>query len=261
MPDVPCLPELPEEVVPSVYCLRGITMANVFDIPLVTNDLSVDRLLGAGLPVLLVFSSGTPAADLQRELERIARERAGRLLVARAAMRDAPEAARRFAVAGLPAVVAVRDGTTVSAGEGVSAGEVDAHARFLLGEGPRPAARGAAATAGAAADAPGQPVHVTDATFDRVVMRAPVPVLVDFWASWCGPCRMTNPMLERLAREQAGKLVVAKVDIDENPGLAGRWQVQAVPTLMIVRGGEVVERWSGALPEAALRGKVAAVTG
>jgi thioredoxin 1 len=236
-------------------------MANVFDTPLVTNDHSVDRLLRAGLPVLLVFSSGAFATDLQREVERIARERAGRLLVARAGIGDAPEAARRFGVADLPAVVDVRDGSPVGTAEGVSAGEIEAHARFLLGEGPKPAARETSRAAGTATDAPAQPVHVTDATFDRIVMRSTLPVLVDFWAPWCGPCRMTNPMLERLSREYAGKLVVAKVDVDENPGLSGRWQVQAVPTLMIVRNGAVVDRWSGALPEPALRSKVAAVTG
>lgn len=236
-------------------------MANVFDSPLVTNDQSVDRLLRAGLPVLLVFSSGAPAVDLQREMERIARERAGRLLVARAGIGDAPEAARRFGVAGLPAVVDVRDGSPVGSAQGVSAGEIEAHARFLLGEGPQPAVRETPRAAGAAADAPAQPVHVTDATFGRVVLQSAIPVLVDFWAPWCGPCRMTNPMLERLAREKAGRLVVAKVDVDENPALAGRYQVQAVPTLMLVRNGEVVDRWSGALPEPALRNKVAAVTG
>jgi thioredoxin 1 len=236
-------------------------MANVFDTPLFTNDQSVDRLLRAGLPVLLVFSSGVPPADLRRELERIARERAGRLLVAQAGTGDAPEAAHRFGVTSLPAVVDIRDGSPVATADAVSAGDIEAHARFLLGEGPKPAARETPVSAARSSDAPSQPVHVTDATFDRIVLRSATPVLVDFWAPWCGPCRMTNPMLERLAREKAGRLVVAKVDIDENPGLAGRYQVQAVPTLMLVRNGAVVDRWSGALPEPALRSKVEAVAG
>lgn len=238
-------------------------MANVFDTPLFTNDQSIDRVLRAGLPVLLVFSSsGAPPTDLRRELERIARARAGRLLVARAGIGDAPEAARRFGVTGLPAVVDVRDGSPVATAEDVSAGDLEAHARFLLGEGPKPGLRGTrGTTAEGASGSPSQPVPVTDATFDRIVLRSPTPVLVDFWAPWCGPCRMTNPMLERLAREKAGRLVVAKVDVDENPGLAARYQVQAVPTLMLVSKGEIVERWSGALPEPALRSRVAAVAG
>jgi thioredoxin-like negative regulator of GroEL len=69
---------------------------------------------------------------------------------------------------------------------------------------------------------------------------------------------MTNPMVERLAREQAGKLLVAKVNVDENPGIAGRYEIQSIPTMMIVKSGAVVDRWMGAMPEAALRTRIAA---
>ncbi len=242
-------------------------MTQVFDAPLFTSDHGMDRLLSAGLPVLLIFTSGGAAADLRKELERIARERAGKLLVALADLRDAGAAARRFGVAGMPAVVDVRGGKSVGSAEQVGAGELEAHARYLLGEGPKPvrhteAAAGAAAAAAGAGKASGgaaQPIPVTDDSFERVVMQSDRPVVVDFWAPWCGPCRITNPMVERLAREHAGRIVVAKVNVDENPKISERYGIQSIPTMMVVRGGTVVDRWAGALPEAALKNRLAPV--
>ncbi|HSR21508.1 MAG TPA: thioredoxin [Anaerolineales bacterium] len=98
-----------------------------------------------------------------------------------------------------------------------------------------------------------EPIHVTDATFEKNVLQSPLPVLVDFWAPWCAPCRMVAPTLEKLARENAGKLVVAKVDTDENPEWAGKYGVQGIPTMLFVSGGKVVHRHVGALPEKMLR--------
>jgi thioredoxin 1 len=100
---------------------------------------------------------------------------------------------------------------------------------------------------------------VTDASFEREVLRSPQPVLVDFWASWCGPCRMTEPLIERIARDLAGRLRVAKVNVDENPNLSMRYGVQSIPTMMLVKDGQVVDRWVGALPETNLRMRIAAL--
>jgi len=102
---------------------------------------------------------------------------------------------------------------------------------------------------------------VTEATWEQAVLRSPVPVLVDFWAPWCGPCRMVSPMVERLAAEQNGRLRVAKVNVDENPGLQMRFGVQSIPTLMVVKGGQVVDRWAGALPEGAMRQRLKRAVG
>ena len=98
-----------------------------------------------------------------------------------------------------------------------------------------------------------EPIHVTDATFEASVLKSPLPVVVDFWAPWCAPCRMVAPTLEKIARENAGKLVVAKVDTDENPEWAGKFGVQGIPTMLFVSGGKVVHRQVGALPENMLR--------
>ncbi|HEY3476014.1 MAG TPA: thioredoxin [Anaerolineales bacterium] len=83
------------------------------------------------------------------------------------------------------------------------------------------------------------------------------PVLVDFWAPWCAPCRMVAPALEALARDQGKALKVVKVNVDENPGLAGRYHAMSIPTMIIVKGGREVDRWVGALPEQAIRSRVA----
>jgi thioredoxin 1 len=98
-----------------------------------------------------------------------------------------------------------------------------------------------------------EPVHVTDAAFDQSVLKSELPVIVDFWAPWCGPCRMVAPILDKLAKEFAGKLVVAKVNTDENPDWAGRFGVQGIPTMLFIADGKVVHRQVGALPEGMLR--------
>ena len=98
-----------------------------------------------------------------------------------------------------------------------------------------------------------QPVHVTDAEFDKVVLKSDLPVIVDFWAPWCGPCRMVAPTLEKLAKEQAGKVLIAKVNTDENPQWAMKYGVRGIPTMLFVSGGKVVHQQVGALPEPMLR--------
>ena len=92
-----------------------------------------------------------------------------------------------------------------------------------------------------------------DDDFAEVAEQAPVPVLVDLWATWCGPCRMVSPALERIATERAGELKLVKVDVDTAPRLSQRFEVRAVPTLMVWRGGELLARQPGAAPEPALR--------
>ncbi len=89
-------------------------------------------------------------------------------------------------------------------------------------------------------------------------MRSPLPVVVDFWAPWCGPCRMVAPTLDKLAGEWNGKVKIAKVNVDENPRVAGQYGVQSIPTMMVVINGKIVERWAGALPEPALRSRLSA---
>ena len=97
-----------------------------------------------------------------------------------------------------------------------------------------------------------QPVTVTDATFETEVERSPLPVLLDMWAPWCGPCRMVGPVVEELAKEMAGRVRVAKLNVDENPATAARYHVQSIPTLLVLKNGREIERIVGAQPKAAI---------
>jgi thioredoxin 1 len=98
-----------------------------------------------------------------------------------------------------------------------------------------------------------EPIHVTDAAFEKTVLQSSLPVIVDFWAPWCGPCRMVAPILEKIAKEYAGKLIVGKVNTDENPEWAMRYGVQGIPTMLFVANGKIVHRQVGAVPEGMLR--------
>ena len=96
------------------------------------------------------------------------------------------------------------------------------------------------------------PTVVTDETFNQEVLKSDTPTLVDFWAVWCGPCRMVAPILERLASRHAGALKVVKVNVDHSPAAAQRFGAQSIPTLVLMQDGEIVERIVGAQPEPVL---------
>ncbi len=231
-----------------------------FDTPLTTNDQSFDRVLNTGLPVALLVWDGTPLdSSLDETLRQVAKEDAGRVLVARLNSRENPQTAGRFHVSGAPVVITLRDGQEVTRASGVTSGTLREHVAHLLGRGPRPAsdpAQTARPAAHAHTKAPSHPVAVSDATFQREVVASDLPVLVDLWAPWCGPCRMIAPIVESIAHDYAGRLKVAKLNVDENPGTASAYQVQGIPTLLIFRGGRIVDRIVGAAPERLLRGKV-----
>lgn len=104
-------------------------------------------------------------------------------------------------------------------------------------------------------------IDVNEANFDAEVIKSAQPVLVDFWAQWCGPCKMLAPVLDEIANEQTGRVKVAKVNLDENPGLAERFRVQAIPTLLYFSGGEVKEMTVGVASKKAILGKLAGLPG
>lgn len=106
----------------------------------------------------------------------------------------------------------------------------------------------------------GKPLTVTDATFAAEVEHSPLPVLLDLWAPWCGPCLMLAPVLEQLAAELAGRVRVAKLNIDENPLTAGRFNVRSIPTLLVFKGGQEVDRIVGVQPKTEILRRLQRVT-
>ena len=98
-----------------------------------------------------------------------------------------------------------------------------------------------------------KPLAVSEETFEREVIKADLPVLVDFWAEWCGPCRMVAPIVEELAGEYEGRVKVAKVDVDDNQRLAMRYSIMSIPTLGVFKGGELIERIVGYMPKQELK--------
>jgi thioredoxin 1 len=99
----------------------------------------------------------------------------------------------------------------------------------------------------------GEPLHITDESFEKIVMQSELPVIVDFWAPWCNPCKMIAPTLDKLAKELDGKIVIAKVNTDDHAQWMQKFGIQGIPTLLFVSNGKVVHRQVGALPEKMLR--------
>jgi thioredoxin 2 len=106
-----------------------------------------------------------------------------------------------------------------------------------------------------------RPVTVTDATFSAEVERSPVPVLVDAWAAWCGPCKMIAPVIDELAAEMAGRVRVAKLNVDENPMTAARFDLRSIPTLLLFKGGREADRIVGVQPKSEILRRLERVLG
>jgi thioredoxin 1 len=102
-------------------------------------------------------------------------------------------------------------------------------------------------------------VEITDSNFSDVVMSSDKPVVVDFWAAWCGPCRMVGPLIEEMHGEYSGKAVIGKVDVDQNPGVSAQFGVRSIPTILFIKNGQVVDKVVGAVPKGTLTQKLDAI--
>jgi thioredoxin 1 len=101
-------------------------------------------------------------------------------------------------------------------------------------------------------------LEITDANFEEVVMKSDKPVLVDFWAEWCGPCRMVGPVVEEISKDYDGRAVVGKVDVDNNPQISAKFGIRNIPTILFIKNGQVVDKQVGAVPKSVLAGKLEA---
>jgi len=249
-----------------------------------TNNQSIDRVLKSGVPVLLVFwqPNSPQSAELDPILNQLAERNAGRALIAKVDAEAEPEVVKRFSIRLLPSVVAInKQGNTETTLPGrVSDQAIQDWLAYLVNGGGKPAQ----ATGSGIPSATGQPLPangtshqhadqsatardknaapqtISDANFDQVI-KSKIPVLVDFWAEWCGPCRMVAPSVEQLAQEFAGRAVVGKLNVDHNPNTARRYNIMSIPALYIFKDGQVIDRIVGAQPLSVLRQRLSQAVG
>ena len=99
-------------------------------------------------------------------------------------------------------------------------------------------------------------IELNDANFDEIVLKSQKPVMVDFWAEWCGPCRLVSPIVNEIAQEYKEKAVIGKVDVDNNPGVSAKYGIRSIPTILFFKDGEIVNKQVGAVPKSNLAGKL-----
>jgi thioredoxin 1 len=220
--------------------------------PTLVTSTQLDDVLNSKLPVLLLVWNGeTLRAEIKTELENAVREHEGRIRVVKADASKSTEFAKRFELGKHPLLIGLHNGEILARRPRPWKTDVQGMVEMLLTHAP-------------AADpkkkeklpAENKPVAVTDKTFQKEVLESPLPVLVDFWAEWCGPCKQVAPILEKLSTEFAGKIRIAKVDVDANPGLTQAFRIMSIPTLMFVKNGKIVGQQAGALPEHILRNAI-----
>jgi thioredoxin 1 len=226
----------------------------ILDTPITTDDNNLKNVLGQNIPVALYLYDSQKGVDkpLDDTLKKAAKKQAGELLVVKVDVASNPNTRRDYGELDVPALVtstkAMLGRKVKSQVSRVRPADVRAHIDYLLERGPEPVAQSAQSSNGASSPnkkATSGPMHVTDGNFNQVVLKSKQPVLVDFWAPWCAPCRAIAPVIEEMAQTYAGRVRVVKVNTDENPGISRRFQIQAIPTLMMFKNGQPVERRSG----------------
>lgn len=219
----------------------------VFDSPITTDDQHLQRVIGQQLPTLLILHRGDIDKPLQDALRKEAKRHAGDLLVVRVDIAHNPDTLLRYGSPNVPALVTfTADGTVKSDAESVRPKDVRDHLKHLLHDTPLPKVKSPSSN-------PKHPITVTDQTFRDEVLKNKTPVLVDFWATWCGPCLQIAPHIERMARDYGDKVKIAKLDVDQNRVIAERYGIRSIPTMIMFESGQIAERITGANPNALKR--------
>ena len=234
---------------------------------IILTDAQLDSVLNGSKPVLILVTSGEGLrGDFKVAFDKTAKEQDD-VLFAKIDPRANPRAAELFGAGEKPVLVAWYCGQEIvrrprpwgtdlplalellQKTVGDAAPAIDEAEDFV----PEDEKETVVSDSGQVKTVYNKPVAVTDATFEAEVLNSDLPVLIDFWAAWCGPCRMVAPILDKLAGEFAGKIKIAKVDVDANPGLSQAFRIQSIPNLMIVKNRTMIFNQPGALPEAAMR--------
>jgi thioredoxin len=223
--------------------------------PLILTDENLDSVLMGDKPVMILISGEGIRGDITTAFKKAAGE-PSKFIFAQLDPKANPQAAERFGASGKPLLIGWYCGDTVVrrsrpwgsdmplALEQMQNKVAEMNPTALEAEPVEEPTKAVVDT---------RPVIVTDQTFQKEVIDYHLPVVVDFWAEWCGPCRMVAPILDKLAKEFAGKIRIAKVDVDQNPGLSQTFRIQSIPTLMMVKNRTIVFSQPGALPEPTLR--------
>lgn len=213
----------------------------IFDTPIITDDNNLKKVLQQNMPSLLILHDGALDKPLEDTIIKEAKKNAGDLLVVRVDIKDNPDTFLRYGEPSPPALVTFSDKASVkSDATNVRPRDVRDHIKHLLKDKPLPDRSGEKGTF------TDRPSVVTDKTFRKEVLKSKLPVLVDFWATWCGPCHQIAPHIEQIAKEYAGKIKVVKLDVDNNRVISGRYNIQSIPTMILFEGGQPASRITGA---------------
>ncbi len=222
--------------------------------PVITaDDATLKKVLSDKTPAAILLLDGIGSAKpLEDALKREAKKRGDDLLPVKVDASANPSARKQYGSPELPAIVTLQKGglfgrKVLSSVENVRPADLRAHIAHLVDGTPLPSDEPAADTS-SEKKAKEFAIHATDKSFRKTVLKSKTPVLVDFWAEWCGPCRAVAPFVEEMAQKYKGRVKVVKLNTDQNQATAGEFGIQSIPTFMMFVDGEMIERRSGASP-------------
>lgn len=224
----------------------------ILDTPITTDDNGLKKVLGQKQPAVLILFDDTandkPLADAAKTA---AKKHAGDLLVVRVNGSENPRTMAQYDNPDLPALVTLTPaffGRKIkSSAEGVRPSDLRSHIDHLLRDKPLPEKK--SSNGGKKKQAAGT-LHLSDKSFPREVLKSSTPVLVDFWAPWCGPCRSIAPFIDQMATKYAGQVKIAKVNTDQHPRISQQYDIRSIPTMILFKDGKPAERIVGANPRA-----------